>query len=168
MIIAHLMHWFTRPVRRVSSAHSPFTAPGLPPVRSRRPAAVVPAFRVTINQTARDMVIRVEGEARYESAGELLAGLMAPAACRPPIVILDLSELRSISCLAMGVLVAYRRGVVRTGGQVRLGTELQPAVREALARAELLSLFETTPETGTTPHRLADPAQQCSSDVVAA
>jgi hypothetical protein len=35
-------------------------------------------------------------------------------------VTLDLSELRSISSLAMGVLVAYRRGVVRRGGRVRL------------------------------------------------
>jgi hypothetical protein len=44
----------------------------------------------------------------------------------------------------MGVLVTYRRGVVRAGGRVRLAAELQPAVHEALARAELLDLFETT------------------------
>jgi anti-anti-sigma regulatory factor len=57
-------------------------------------------------------------------------------------VTLDLSELHSISSLALGVLKGYRRGVVRTGGRVRLAGELQPAVKEALTRAELLHLFE--------------------------
>jgi anti-anti-sigma regulatory factor len=57
-------------------------------------------------------------------------------------VTLDLSGLTSISSLAMGVLVSYRRGVVRAGGRVVLAEGLQPAVREALARAELFDLFE--------------------------
>ena len=56
---------------------------------------------------------------------------------------LDLSELRSLSCLALGALVAYRRGVVRTGGRVRLARGLQTVVKEALARAGLFDLFET-------------------------
>jgi anti-anti-sigma factor len=73
-----------------------------------------------------------------------------PAARRPAVVALDLTELRSISCLAMGVLVGYRRGVVRTGGRVRLVGALQPAVHEALARAELLDLFETAGDEGPT------------------
>jgi hypothetical protein len=44
----------------------------------------------------------------------------------------------------MGVLVTFRRGVVRRGGRVRLANGLLPAVQEALAQAELLDLFETT------------------------
>jgi hypothetical protein len=60
-------------------------------------------------------------------------------------------ELRSISSLAMGVLVAYRRGVVRAGGRVRLAGGLQPAVHEALARAELFDMFETTDDVWPTP-----------------
>jgi anti-anti-sigma factor len=122
---------------------------------------------VTINQTARDMVIRVEGDATVESSGALLASLLAPSACRPSVVTLDLSELRSISCLAMGVLTGYRRGVVRTGGRVRLAEELQPAVREALARAELLSLFESTADTDPVPNSQADRIARHSSDLVA-
>jgi anti-anti-sigma factor len=55
---------------------------------------------------------------------------------------LDLSELRFISSLAMGVLVTFRRGVVRSGGRVRIGEQLQPAVREALSRAGIFDLFE--------------------------
>jgi hypothetical protein len=42
----------------------------------------------------------------------------------------------------MGVLVAYRRGVVRTGGRVVLVPNLQPPVREALVRSEVLHFFE--------------------------
>ena len=88
------------------------------------------------------MVIHVRGEARVECAGALLAGLLSAAARRPAVVTLKLSELRSLSSLAMGVLVAYRRGVLRNGGRVCLAGELQPAVQEAMARAEVLDLFE--------------------------
>jgi anti-anti-sigma regulatory factor len=103
------------------------------------------------------VVIRVKGEASVESAGALLSGLLAPASRRPAVVTLDLSELRSISGLATGVLVAYRRVVVRAGGRVRLAEELQPAVKEALARAESLDLFETTADAGPAPNRQAGP-----------
>jgi anti-anti-sigma factor len=118
----------------------------------------VPAVEVAVSQTADDMVIRVSGEARVDSAGALLDGLLSPAACRPAVVTLDLSALRSISSLAMGVLVAYRRGVVRTGGRVRLAGELQPGVKEALARAGLLDLFETTADVEAAPTCPAGPA----------
>jgi anti-anti-sigma factor len=106
--------------------------------------AAYPVVQVSVIQTAADLIIRVKGEARVECAGALEDGLLAAAARRPAVVILDLSELRSISCLAMGVLVIYRRGVARAGGRMRLAQGLQPAVHEALARAELLDLFETT------------------------
>jgi anti-anti-sigma factor len=100
--------------------------------------------QVSVSQSADGLFIRVKGEARVDCTETLLDGLLTYTACRPAVVTLDLSELRSISSLAMGVLVAYRRGVVRTGGRVRLAEELQRGVREALARAELLDLFETT------------------------
>jgi anti-anti-sigma factor len=99
------------------------------------------AVRVETDQTSDRLVVRVKGDAGVESSGALLAGLLTASALRPPLVTLDLSELRSISTLAMGVLVAYRRGVVRNGGKVLLDEPLQPAVHEALDRAELLQLF---------------------------
>jgi anti-anti-sigma factor len=98
---------------------------------------------VTTSQTADGLIIRVEGDAGVEQSGALLSGLLAASAGRPAVATLNLSDLRSISSLAMGVLVTYRRGVVRAGGRVRLTSELQLAVREALARAELFDLFET-------------------------
>jgi anti-anti-sigma factor len=94
------------------------------------------------------MLIRIKGEAGVASGGALLDGLLGPAARRPALVTLDLSELRCLSSLALGVLVAYCRGVIRTGGRVRLAGALQPAVHEALARAELFNLAETTVSTG--------------------
>jgi anti-anti-sigma factor len=110
---------------------------------------------VAVSHTPDDMVIRVKGEARVECASALLGALLAPAARRPGVVTLDLSELRCISSLALGVLVGYRRGVVRAGGRVRLAGGLQPAVQEALARAELLDLFEAT--AGAAPGHSSDP-----------
>ena len=94
-----------------------------------------------MDQSSDGLVIRVKGDAGVDSSGELLGALLTASARRPPLVTLDLSELRSISTLAMGVLVAYRRGVIRHGGQVLLDEPLQPAVSEALDRAELLQLF---------------------------
>jgi anti-anti-sigma factor len=93
------------------------------------------------------MAIRVKGEPREEFAGALLDGLLAPTECRPALVSLDLSELRFMSSLALGVLAGFRRGVVRAGGRVRLVGEVQPAVGEALSRAGLLGLFVTDAET---------------------
>jgi anti-anti-sigma factor len=112
---------------------------------------------VAVSQNAYGMVLRVKGEAGPDSAGVLLAGLLAPLALHPEVVTLDLSKLRSLSCLAVDVLRAYRRRVARSGGRVRLLRELQPAVEEALARAGLLDLFEAR-EDVRAPNRQKCPA----------
>jgi anti-anti-sigma factor len=106
---------------------------------------------VAVSQNADGVVIRVKGEARPDCAGVLLADLLAPLALHPEVVTLDLSQLRSISSLAVDVLLAYRRRLDRAGVRVRLLTKLQPAVNEALARAGLLDLVEAIPETGGVP-----------------
>jgi anti-anti-sigma factor len=93
------------------------------------------------SRTPDGLVIHVRGEGGVRQAGPLLAGLLAPSALSAPAVALDLSGLRSISCLALGVLVSYRRSVVRRGGRLRLLPVLQPAVREPFERAGLLELF---------------------------
>jgi anti-anti-sigma regulatory factor len=99
---------------------------------------------VEVSRTHDGVVLRVKGEARVECAGALLAGLLGPGR-RPGEVTLDLSELRSISPLAVGVLAAYGRSVARAGGRVRLAGALRPAVSQSLARAELFALFEAGP-----------------------
>jgi anti-anti-sigma factor len=155
MFLCHLANWFyPPPAAAPAEDRPPVVAPALP---ARRPAAPAPAVQVAVSPTADCLLIQVEGEANVQSAGALMDGLLRPTARRPLVVILDLSGLRSISCLAMGVLVAYRRGVVRNGGRVLLAEQLQPSVRESLTRAELLDLFEITAEAGPTRNHPTHP-----------
>jgi anti-anti-sigma factor len=88
-----------------------------------------------------EVVVRVAGEAGVRQAAELTAALLGPSAGRPALVTLDLAGLNFISSLAMGVLVSFRRGVVRAGGLVRLAPGLQEPVHEALERARVLALL---------------------------
>jgi anti-anti-sigma factor len=108
---------------------------------------------LVVGQTSDQMVIRVKGEATVTSSGSLLNGLLAPAARRSAEITLDLSELRFVSSMAMGVLVAFRRGVVRSGGRVCLAETLQPAVREALTQAGVLEIFEARADAQPGPSR---------------
>jgi anti-anti-sigma factor len=110
-----------------------------------RPAASppppAPGLEVTVRGTPDGVRIRVRGEADDRQAGPLQADLLDPAALRAEAVTLDLSGLRSLSGLALSVLAAYRGGVGRRGGRVRLLPQLQPEVRAALERAGVLELF---------------------------
>jgi anti-anti-sigma factor len=140
------MRWCFCRSERVATANHPKVAASAVPVLRHSP--VVAAVEVVINQTADAMVIRVKGDAGVNNAGALLAGLMRAAACRPAVVTLDLSELRAISSLAMGVFVSYLRSVFRMGGRVRLAEKFHPAVKAALVRAEIFDLFATTNKKG--------------------
>jgi anti-anti-sigma factor len=102
------------------------------------------------------VVFRLAGEAGVRQAGELAVALLRVTALRPPLVTLDLSGLSLLSALALGVLVDFRRGVVRAGGRVRLAGALQEPVREALVRAGLLALFDP-PEGADGRLRVFDP-----------
>src|SRR5262249_25697050 len=102
MFLCHLANWFLRPPEDAPAEdRRRVVAPALP---ARRPSAPAPAVEVAVSPQADGLVIQVKGEANVQSAGALMDGLLRPTARRPLIVILDLSELRSISCLAMGVL----------------------------------------------------------------
>jgi anti-anti-sigma factor len=145
MLIPDLPRSFGHSVSCAVAAEQPRLVAVAPPAhRLTHSLLADAAVRVVVSQNADDLVIHVMGDARIDCADTLLAGLLAPAARRCEVVTLDLTELRSISSLAMGVLVTYRRGVVRNGGRVRLAPRLQPAVRDALRRADLLGLFECT------------------------
>jgi anti-anti-sigma factor len=104
-------------------------------------------LEIEVLDTAAGVEVRLRGQAGVLEADALETVLLRLAARRPACVIFELSKLESISSLAMGLLVAYRRGAVRVGGRVCLAGDLQPGVREALDRAQLLSLFD---EVGTT------------------
>jgi hypothetical protein len=97
--------------------------------------------------TAVGVEVRLRGQVGVMEMGALEAVLLRLAARRPACVIFELSKLESTSSMAMGLLVAYRRGVVRAGGRAGLAADIQPGVREALDRGRLMSLFE---DVGTT------------------
>jgi anti-anti-sigma regulatory factor len=86
--------------------------------------------------------VRLRGEAGVAEASVLESALVAVLVTRPACVTFDLSQLVFISSLAMGPLLTFRRAALRAGARVRLAPGLQPAVSEALERAQLLGLFE--------------------------
>jgi anti-anti-sigma factor len=121
-------------------------AVSLPSVYALSPSthegSAIPQIEVCINEKPAEVVIRLAGEASFRQADELTTALLCLSALRPPLFTLDLSGLGFVSSLAMGVLVSFRRAAVRAGCRVRLASALQEPVRAALARAELLTLFD--------------------------
>jgi anti-anti-sigma factor len=96
---------------------------------------------VAIHDQANEVVVRLKGEGGYLEGGVLDNALTPLRAHRPALVTFDLSELRLISSMVLGVLVHFHRSTLRTGGRMRL-IALQPIVREAIERASLTELFE--------------------------
>src|SRR5262249_27446693 len=110
---------------------------------------------VSIDEVPDEVVVRVAGEATFWHVDKLSAALLSLSARRPSHVVLDLSGLTCVSSLAIGVLVQFRRGIVRSGGRVCLAPILQNTAREALARAGVIDLF-----------RLPEIAGCCRTDTV--
>src|SRR5437879_6191546 len=78
------------------------------------------ALHVEIHESPEAIVIRLEGEAGLAAACGLQAPLNAVAARRPRLVVLDLAGLHFAASLFLGTLLAFRCGVVRQGGRVKL------------------------------------------------
>src|SRR5262249_31286759 len=116
------------PAAYVEAAVEPAPVPQPVPAVPRRRA--LPQIEMEVVETAEGILVRVRGEGLIMEVDHLQAGLLRLAAQRLTLVTIDLSELRSVSSLAMGVLVGFRRGVVRGGGRVRLLPAKQTAVRE--------------------------------------
>jgi anti-anti-sigma factor len=111
----------------------------------------MPRIAVSFASRPDEVVVRLAGQAGISQAGELAARLLPLSACRPLRLILDLTGLEFISCLAVGVLSEFRRWLARTGTRVYLAPGVQKPVREALDRAGLLLLFDLPPGTDSTP-----------------
>jgi anti-anti-sigma factor len=110
---------------------------------------------VVVAEGQGEVVVRLAGEAGVRQVGELSGALLRLSARRPPLVVFDLSALSFISCLALSVLVAFRRSLARAGGRVHMAAALQEPVRQALERAELLALFGLPPGSDRqTPHEV--------------
>jgi anti-anti-sigma factor len=99
------------------------------------------ALHVEIHESAEAIVIRLEGEAGLAAASGLQGPLNAVMARRPRLVVFDLAGLSFAASLFLGTLVAFRRGVVRQGGRVKLAAPTAPLL-EALISTRLIDLFE--------------------------
>jgi anti-anti-sigma factor len=85
--------------------------------------------------------VAIKGEASFDQAEVISAQLLRIPLEASALVVLDLAELTFLSSLAMGALVAYRRGLGRRGVAVRLAN-VQAPVWLALESAGLGKLFE--------------------------
>jgi anti-anti-sigma factor len=85
--------------------------------------------------------VAIRGEAGFDQAEILSAQLLRMPLDGSSLVVFDLGGLTFLSSLAMGALVAYRRGLWRRGIEVRLAN-VQPQVWLALESAGLGKLFE--------------------------
>jgi anti-anti-sigma factor len=90
------------------------------------------------------LTVAIRGEASFDQAEVISAQLLRIPLDAYSLVVFDLAGLTFISSLAMGALVAYRRGLCRRGVEVRLAN-VQPRVWLALESAGLWQLFEPMP-----------------------
>jgi anti-anti-sigma factor len=99
------------------------------------------AFTMTTTQIAGGIVVRLSGSLELAACGTLDRGLMGLSANKAKLVIFEMSGVTFIASLAMGSLVAFRGGVVRTGGRVFLAG-MSPLVLDCFKRPRLTALFE--------------------------
>jgi anti-anti-sigma factor len=87
------------------------------------------------------LCVAITGKASFDQAEVISAQLLRIPLDAGKLVVLDLAELTFLSCLAMGALVEYRRGLWRRGIEVRLAN-VQAQTWLALESACLSKLFE--------------------------
>ena len=108
-------------------------------IRARRQPECQLAFHV--ERGPHFLSVAIRGEASFDQAEVLSAQLLRAPLDGAWLVVLDLAGLTFLSSLAMGALVAYRRGLSRRGIEVRLAN-VQAPVSLALESAGLGRLFE--------------------------
>ena len=81
-----------------------------------------PAYKLTfrVQPGPHFLCVAIMGEASFDQAEVLSAQMLRIPLDAYTLVVLDLAELTFLSSLAMGALVAYRRGLGRRGIEVRL------------------------------------------------
>ena len=101
-----------------------------------------PACRLTfdVQRCPHFLWVAIEGEASFDQAEVISAQLLRIPLDSYSLVVFDLAGLTFLSSLAMGALVAYRRGLCRRGVEVRLAN-VPARVWLALELAGLGKLF---------------------------
>lgn len=108
------------------------------------PVAPRPAkadLTVSLTELPQGLLVCAQGIASASCLAPLEFLLTRALARRPALVVLDFSELRFLSSLAMGFLLRFRSDLRRWGGRLKLaGTSEE--VRESLEAARLVHLFD--------------------------
>ncbi len=86
-------------------------------------------------------IVRLVGSAGYPSADPLQVALTQLTAMRPTAVVFDAADLDFVCSMVLGVLVSFRRAMVRNNSRVSLAA-LKPAVLSAFETSRLNELFE--------------------------
>ena len=105
-------------------------------------------LEVTIVESDNRVIVRLKGDADVSNTDGLDRRLIPLMAKRPALVVFDLTDMRFISSLGLGILMAFQRGIERHGGQVRLAAP-QPSVADMLRKCRLdsvLHVFNTVTE----------------------
>jgi anti-anti-sigma factor len=87
------------------------------------------------------LLVAIKGEASFDQAEGISDQLLPIPLEAYSLVVLNLAELTFLSSLAMGALLAYRRGLGRRGVEVRLAN-VQTQVWLTLESAGLGKIFE--------------------------
>jgi anti-anti-sigma factor len=93
------------------------------------------------------VLLRVPSISDLDTCDQFDLAINRAIASGPRLVVLDLSDVDSISTVMLGLLLKLRRSLVPTGAQVRLAG-VQPMVRGVLNTCRLDQLFAvfSTPE----------------------
>ena len=90
------------------------------------------------------VLVKLIGEARLDIE-DVAFQLDRVIAHHPKVILVDATELSFLSSLGMSLLVNLRRTAAKSGGIVKIAG-LQPFIRDALAHARLLEMFEVFPD----------------------
>src|SRR5439155_6535182 len=96
--------------------------------------------------TPRGVIAKFIGEAGMDQAPELERQMRILAQLPPGLLVLDLSELSSISSVGLGVLIRFRNEIEGKGGKIKLAA-LRPQVMDTFKFAKLDRIFEIHPTT---------------------
>jgi anti-sigma B factor antagonist len=96
---------------------------------------------VSIHQAPEAVIIRLEGEAGINAADSVQVAFQRISGTRPPLVVLDMTELCFVASLFLGFLVNFRRGLVSRGCRIQIAGA-RPSIREVLQVTRLEELFE--------------------------
>jgi anti-anti-sigma factor len=108
----------------------------------RNQRSTVGRMSLAIKEDHDRTVVRLGGVVGSNEATELDLRLSLLLACQPAHVVFDLDGLRLIGSLGLGVLFAFRRGLIRRGGRVGLA-RVRPEVAALLAQVGLDEMFES-------------------------